>query len=76
MSTTINQQLVMNHNATQMLNEEVYGRVSGKVTQALQKCLTIRGALDTFELKISQAVEELHAELKTIDSNFDSLQNK
>jgi hypothetical protein len=54
-------------------SEERYVQLSGSVCQTMQKVMTIRNALASFELKVQKATIELEEELEIIRSNFNSV---
>lgn len=58
------------HDASVMALESTYTEVNGSVSNALRRCMALRQAALTLELKLKIAVSEYNDELAAIESNF------
>lgn len=63
-------QLTAEHNASSQQAESRYTEVRDSAGYALQRILSIRSAIASFEFKLERATAELELELKTIDENY------
>lgn len=62
--------LLARHNGRCEQNEAEYVAARTAIERRLQKSMQIRGALDSYELKLSKASQELDQELQAIEQNF------
>lgn len=63
-------ELLASHAGKCELNEATYVETRTLIERRLSKAMSIRGALDSYELKLKKAVLELDQELKTIEQNY------
>jgi hypothetical protein len=63
-------EMLAEYNGKCEANEAQYVLMRTRVQMGLQKSMAMRGALDSFELKLNRAVLEFERELKTIEQNF------
>ncbi len=62
--------LLATHNGKCEQNEAHYVEMRTMIERRLQRSMQIRGALDSFDLKLQKAALELDSELLTIEQNF------
>lgn len=63
-------ELLATHNGKCELNEAHYVETRTMIERRLQRAMQIRGALDSFDLKLSKAALEFDSEILTIEQNF------